>query len=138
MRIMLDTNIILDFYEDRGLQTNYAKKIMVDLWEDGIDCFITASQIKDLFYIKRKDDLKKLKDFSKGLLNDYNVVEINRKDVELALESAGADIEDMIIAFTSKRYELDYIITNNIADYKDSPVKAITSIEFVEMTEQNK
>ena len=132
---MLDTNIILDFYEDRGVQTKYAKKIMVDFWEDGVDCFITASQIKDLFYIKRKDDLKKLKEFSVGLLNDYNVVEINKKDVELALKSTGADIEDMIIAFTSKRYELDYIITNNITDYKYSPVKAITSVEFIKMNE---
>ena len=136
MRIMLDTNIILDFYEDRGIQTKYAKKIMVDLWEDGIDCFITASQIKDLFYIKRKDDLKKLKDFSVGLLNDYNVVEINRKDVELALEFTGADIEDMILAFTSKRYGLDYIITNDIKDYKYSPVKAITTVEFIKIVEQ--
>ena len=132
---MLDTNIILDFYEDRGVQTKYAKKIMVDLWEDGVDCFITASQIKDLFYIKRKDDLEKLKEFSLGLLNDYNVVEINKEDVELALKSTGADIEDMIIAFTSKRYELDYIITNNITDYKNSPVKGITSVEFIKMNE---
>ena len=135
MKIMLDTNIIIDFYEDRGLQTKYAKEIMVDLWEDGIDCFITASQIKDLFYIKRKDDLKRLKAFSIGLLNDYYVVEINGKDVQLALESAGDDIEDMIIAFTSKRYKLDYIITNNITDYKHSPVKAITPVEFIEMIE---
>ena len=53
MRLLLDTNIILDFFLERKPFFDDASKLFDAIAENRIEGFITASSVTDIFYIFR-------------------------------------------------------------------------------------
>jgi len=41
-------------------------------------------------------------------------------------------LEDAVVCFAAKRIKADYIITQNIADFINSPVPAMTPTNFID------
>ena len=54
------------------------------------------------------------------------------EDIVNAVESDMSDYEDAVIAATAKRNRIDFIITRNTKDFKESPVPALTPSQFIE------
>jgi predicted nucleic acid-binding protein len=50
----------------------------------------------------------------------------------MAIASNFPDFEDAVLCATASHEKADYIITRNVKDFVDSPVKAITPDELVE------
>jgi len=129
MRALIDTNIILDFYCERA-NVKEAEEIL-KLASFRFTGMLMASQIKDLFYILRKENQKEVREFLKDLHDSLQIIDLTRKDSYKALSSEMIDVEDAMLSYSASRNKADYIITWNTKDFIDSPVKGITPTEFI-------
>ena len=60
------------------------------------------------------------------------IVDLKPEDIVNAVESDMSDYEDAVIAATAKRNRIDFIITRNTKDFKESPVPVLTPSQFIE------
>jgi predicted nucleic acid-binding protein len=133
MKILLDTDVILDFFFDRQPFSEDAAKIL-SLCESGkITGFITPVIISNLYYIlKRAAPHDKVIEKLSQLIEIVDILPMNRKIVMKALQSAFKDFEDALQNFTAENHEeVKLIITRNIKDYKQSSIRVLTPSEYL-------
>lgn len=62
----------------------------------------------------------------------FRILDATESDVRQAFECSMPDFEDAIIAQAAARNGVDFIITNNLKDFENSPVRALSPQQFVE------
>ena len=119
MRLMIDTNIILDVLLEREPFYENSKSIL-DLCESGkIHGFISASTATDIFYLVRKS-LKSTEEAYKALghiLNIVKILTVTNDDVNSAFIQHSSDFEDCLLATCAKSNKCDGIVTRNKKDF---------------------
>jgi len=135
MDILIDTNILLDWYLKRENFYESSKKVLEKCWFGTINAFITIHSLCDMFYIiGNNSSLKDKKKFIQLLLNRCTVVEEKQTDVKAFLDfDFYNDLEDCLQIQCAQNLELNYIITRNIKDFKNSTVQAVTPEQFLEL-----
>ena len=61
------------------------------------------------------------------------IVDILSDDIYAAFESNMNDFEDAVLVNNAERYDIDYIITNNLKDFVGSPIKALSPKQFLDI-----
>jgi len=133
MRILIDTNIILDALMERMPWARAAQDVLLAVAGDKAEGCITASSFTDIYYILRKHlkDKEQLKQMLLGLMSVIKVLDVNGADCEKAFYLPMTDYEDALLAYCAKRHKADYIVTRNEKHFAGSPVKAISPGDFL-------
>ena len=133
MKLLIDTNVILDAMMLREPWAGAAQDIILAIAEEKAEGYITASSVTDLYYLLHKHlkDKAQTKQALAGLLAVLTVLDVNGSDCEKAFDVSMPDYEDALLACCGKRRKVDRIITRNMKDYEGSPVQAVTPDEFV-------
>jgi hypothetical protein len=63
----------------------------------------------------------------------FKIIEVNEKILNAALHSGLIDYEDAVIEVSAMEKKIDYIITRNIKDFKNSQIKALLPEEYLAM-----
>lgn len=130
MRVIFDTNVIADILLRRAPYFDDSYLAILNCLENGDWCSMPVSATADIFYLLRKTDDPK--DGMRYLRNLFDIIsDVTTADYDDALSMDMEDFEDALIAAVAKRNRVDYIITRNVADFKKSPVSAITPDEFL-------
>ncbi|SMG52094.1 Predicted nucleic acid-binding protein, contains PIN domain [Marivirga sericea] len=132
MKIVLDTNIILDialkrtpFYEDSA-------KLISKIGVGKLNGFITATTITDIYYIAKKSQGHDTTiSFITSLLTVINVLGVDSKIILKSLKSEIRDFEYAIQANTAYINQIDYLITRNKKDFIKSDTKVLSPTEFL-------
>lgn len=133
MKVLLDTNIILDVILQR--QPYFEESIEIlklsDMGE--INSFITSNSITDVFYVLRKyfDNTQDRQNAVIYVLNMIDIASVTRTDVFKALELEYTDFEDAIQTQCAKKIKANFIITRNEKDFKDKSIQAISPSSFL-------
>ena len=133
MRILIDTNVILDvlFARDPFLADSIA---VLHMCEDGFaEAVVTAKSIADIYYFARKllgNEHKARKIIAK-LMGIVTVCDVTAKHLEEALQMENADYEDAIQAACAKTEKCSLIITRNKKHFVGTGIKCRTPEEFV-------
>ncbi|MDD3050058.1 MAG: PIN domain-containing protein [Candidatus Cloacimonetes bacterium] len=136
--ILFDTNIILDFILHREPFFEASNKVLNLAFDKIIIGFVSASTITDLYYIIRKSKNKEVaKNFITDLIEFIEVADVNKEIILQALKSKLNDFEDSVQEQTASIYGIQYIVTRNIDDYKQSIVEAILPCEFLQRMKQS-
>lgn len=135
MRIMIDTNIVLDVLLKREpfLQASY--EIIKQSALGKHDGFISAAAATDIYYLLRrslKDDAK-AKESMEKLLQLVGIADALGEDAHAAVASNMADFEDALVAAIAERCQMEYVVTRNVKDFAKPPVKAIAPDEFLKL-----
>ena len=136
LKILIDTNVLLDFLSKREPFWGDATKI-IKLCKNDIDGFIAAHSIVNLFYILRKhwsinERKSKLLKFCKV----FHIVNIDNNKIISALENNDfEDFEDCLQDECAVAFNADYIVTRNLKDFKNSKIKALSPNEFLKIIE---
>jgi predicted nucleic acid-binding protein len=132
-RILVDTNILLDYLLTRAPFCEYAKKIIVACTEGKIQGCIAAHSISNMFYILRKDySIKERREALSSLCLIFDVEGIDKEKILVGLQNEDfSDFEDCLQMECAKAYRAEYIVTRNIDDFKTSEVKAILPNEYL-------
>jgi predicted nucleic acid-binding protein len=132
MRILLDTNIILDIALGREPHFTDSASLFKKIDNKLIYGFVTATTITDIYYIARKEKGHQITiNFISSLIEIVDVIGIDREVIIESLKSNIYDFEDAIQSVASQFNNINYIITRNQKDFVNSKVKAITPKEFL-------
>ena len=135
MRVLIDTNVILDWLMCREPFHEAARRVMEESVFGELEGYISAHSLTDLFYILRKDfDIAKRKSLLMFLCEKLQVIPENVEMIKAALKREDwKDLEDGLQMQCAKEKELDYIITRNIRDFEKSPVPVLIPEKLMEM-----
>ena len=135
MKLLIDTNIILDALMAREPWAASAEALLLAIAEEKAEGYITANTFTDLFYILRKHlkDKNQTKQALLSLLTTINILDVNSTDCEKAFDLSMPDYEDALLAHCGKRHKVETIVTRNKKHFENSPVKAITPDESLKM-----
>ena len=134
MKIAIDTNVIIDVYQNRlPFAVNSGR--VLKLSECGrLVGYITASTVTDIYYIlgRHIKDRVQLKALVQKLLTAVTLADVTARDVVSSFDLPMADFEDALLAQCAKRLNADYIVTRNERDFANSPVTPITPDVFLD------
>ena len=136
MRILIDTNIILDLIQDREPYSENASKIINSCIGGENNGYISSHSLVDLFFILRKDKtVEERKALILNLCNFFTVIpEENRYFVSICNNHNWNDLEDGLQMKCAEAENLDYIITRGRENgFKNSPVKIINPEGFLKL-----
>ena len=139
MKILLDTNIILDIALRRLPHYDDSADVFRKIdYKTLIGC-VTATTITDIYYIARKDKgHEKTIEFISNLIEIVDVLGIDRDVIIEALNLNFPDFEDAVQSVASGVNNIDYIITRNTKDFENSEIEAITPKDFLIILENVK
>ncbi|MDR2583976.1 MAG: PIN domain-containing protein [Fibromonadaceae bacterium] len=134
MKILLDTNIMMDVIEKREPSYKDAVALLKYVADTDVICYFSASSAKDIFYLVKRHT-GSLEEAKKAIVQISKFVifcDTTRHDIQNALLSSVSDFEDAVLVSSAEREDMDFVITRNKKDFVNSVVKAITPIEFLE------
>ena len=131
MRILIDTNVILDVLLKRSPFYETAIEVLKLSARDDIQEFVSASAITDIYYIAYKN----LRDKAavRELLN-VSVAGVSEEEIQKALELEWNDFEDSVQYSVAALNEMDGIITRNVKDYSSAEMQVWEPAQFLEKT----
>ena len=133
MRVMLDTNIIVDIISKRK---GYSESLAVlECCEEGyVEGYVSTTTVTDVMYILRKQTAPNtVRDAMQTLLTIVDVSGVVKSDITNAFLRDIRDFEDAVQASCAARNKMDYIITRNVMDFIKSPVPAILPDDFLKL-----
>ena len=136
MKIMIDTNVILDFMLDRKPFSDHAEVVLEQCARGVHTGCILASTMTDIFYIAGKSmkELHELYLTMDDLMEQFLMVGVSRRDLMTALDRREQDFEDCLLAVCAESAGCDAIVTRNVKDFGDFEIPAMTPEEFHEAT----
>ncbi len=125
MRVMIDTNVILDIWLVREPFWKDSAALLAKAEKKEIEGWICPTTITTLHYLGRKVlGEQKTRDLLESLLQICSVGNMSAKTFKTALSSEIKDFEDAVIEAVSLGSNIDVIATRNIKDFKKSEVPA--------------
>ena len=139
MKILVDTNIIIDALTSREPFREDAEQIFLLAANQIEDMYITASSATDIYYLVRKHlhSTEKAKGVMTKLYELFYILDVTSADCQEALLSEINDYEDAVISCCAGRNYLDYIVTRNIKDYEKAKIHAILPQEFIKIVSKD-
>ena len=134
MKIMCDTNIIMDMLLAREPFADDSCTVLTLCEEHRMDGFVSASSITDIYYLVRKHTHStELAYKAVGkLLEIVKVCSVTNNDVLMAFQKKAKDFEDCLMAVCAKSIHCDYIITRNKKDFEEFVIPLLTPSELLQ------
>lgn len=133
MRLLVDTNIIIDHMEDRVPFSRSAEKLIVLGYLREFDLVMSASQVTDAFYLLtggRASLADEVKQKLKKLRAAVRVCSLGEADIDAALDSTWHDFEDACVYQCALKVKADAIVTRNQKDFEKSSIKVFDCDEL--------
>ena len=134
-KILIDTDVILDFFFDRKPFSENSAIILSLCEKKVIEGFITPVIISNSYYLLRRTaSHEKVINKIKQLLTIIQVLQMDRMVIEKALNSNFKDFEDALQNFSAvNNGEIEVIVTRNVKDFKKSEIAILTPESFVKL-----
>jgi predicted nucleic acid-binding protein len=133
MKVLIDTNIILDFALERQPFYGESEQVFVLAQHRQIEGYVSASTFGDLYYIIRKD---KGRDWTLLFLNRLaafcEIATVDRTAISMALAANFRDFEDAIQYSTAVVNQLDAIVTRNTDDFPVATPRIMTPEQLIQ------
>ncbi|MBO4620645.1 MAG: PIN domain-containing protein [Victivallales bacterium] len=133
MKVLIDTNIILDWLQKREPFFSEAYHIMRQcLSKSDLEGYVSSHSLCDVFFILRKEFSSENRfQLIHFLSSHFNVIAETQEDfIRVTTDPTAKDLEDGLQMVCAEKEHLDYIITRNLEDYMCSEVPAISPKDF--------
>ncbi len=131
IKLYIDSDIILDLFLKRNDYDN-AAELMTKIDKKKYKGYTTPLTVANIHYIMAKFGGKKksIKNIRK-LRKIISILSIDEEIVDEALLSDNTDFEDAIQYIASEKNNIDFIITRNKGDFKNSKLAVLNAKEFL-------
>ena len=131
MKILIDTNIILDVLTKREPFYMDSARVWTLGREDVIQGCISAISVNNFYYILSKlKGVKAAEPLIDQILEDFGIVALTKDILKQARSIVGKDFEDLIQYFSAIHEGCECIITRNKKDFPSVGIKILTPAEF--------
>ncbi len=133
MKVLLDTNIVLDLLLQREPFCDDAKVIFELIESNKIEGYLCATTITTIYYLISKNSTKNQADnIISQLLQLFNIADVNKNILLKSLDNNGKDFEDSVIYTSAEFFDIKIIITRDKKGFEKSNIKIATTKEFLE------
>jgi len=133
VKVLLDTNIIVDVAIEREPFFGDSEQVLTFVEEGRIEGYISASTFGDLYYIIRRDKGRNMAlEFLSNIATFCQVATVDRAAITMALTANFRDFEDAIQYGTARVNQLDAIITRDVADFPVTTPRIITPAQLIQ------
>jgi predicted nucleic acid-binding protein len=138
MRVLIDTNIVLDFLQEREPFVVDAAKLFERIDAGEIEGFITATTITNIYYIIRKAAGSTIAiDAIAQILTDLHICAVDRAVLEQAIALNFRDFEDAVQYACAMVYAVDAIVTLDASGFADSAIPVMSPGELSNLNKNN-
>ena len=124
MKLLIDTNIVLDILLKREPFYQDAVKVMNMAQYNDVREYISASAVTDIYYIAYRQikDRTLVLELIKRLLMVVSVAAVSEREIRNALKTGWKDFEDAVQYSVAFLNEMDGLITRNPKDYEEADI----------------
>lgn len=137
-KVLVDTSIVLDLLSQRENFFEPAQWLFSLADKKKVNLYVSSLTLANAHYILAKNSSNAI---TRTVLRSFKVlVEVlpmDDKIVELALNSNFNDFEDAIQYYTAIENELDLIVTRNIKDFTLSKIPVVTAYDYLILFKSN-
>ena len=137
MKILVDTNVFLDFLLNRDEQADYAEAFFKTCRAKHHSIYLTSMQFRDIEYFAHKQfhnqkEAKKILEITYSLIS--KCLSLSADNAINSLFSDYKDFEDQMLIKAAEESLLDCIVTDNIKDFvnNEGSLPLFTPKTFVE------
>lgn len=140
MKVLFDTNIILDLLLDRQPFCENSEKVIDLSATKLLEGYVSASAITDIYYIAYRGikDKEMVCSLLERLLEIVSVAGVSDLEIKSALRANWNDFEDAVQYFAAQSIDVSYIITRNKKDYLEGKINVVEPQEFLNIWEEGK
>ncbi|MFC1746204.1 PIN domain-containing protein [Candidatus Riflebacteria bacterium] len=138
MKVLFDTNIILDVLLKRKLFYKPAYQLFRLVEISSIEGFICANSVTTIYYLSEKiTDRKKTERQINNLLKLFKVAAVDKLILENAMKAKFKDYEDAVVYESGIGIKADSIVTRNPRDFKKAKIPIFTPEELLTIFKNN-
>jgi predicted nucleic acid-binding protein len=132
MRVLFDTNVLLDALLAREPFVEDAALLLEAIESGQIEGFMSATTVTDVHYLVGRQTRNPETAITAvtRLLELMEICTVDRKVLEQAITLQFPDFEDAIQVACAMAQDLDAIVTRDIDGFKDSPVVVLSPEEL--------
>jgi predicted nucleic acid-binding protein len=130
MRVLLDTNVVLDVLLSREPWLDDAKALWLATDNGQLTAYLSAANLTDIYYVARRlADAALARQAIKLCLDAFEILPVDRAALERAQQLSGPDFEDNLQIASAEAADLDAIVTRDAAGFTDSTVAVLSPRE---------
>lgn len=134
MKVLFDTNVILDLLLDREPFVHDAIWLLSKVERSEITGFVCATTITTIHYLIAKAlGAESARSHMAALLSLFVIAPVNRVVIEGALKSNFRDFEDAVVHEAALHAGAKYIVTRNCVDFKNSKLSVFEPAELIKI-----
>lgn len=134
MKCLVDTNILLDHYQNRMPFAKPAELLLALGHVGELDLWMSSTQATDTFFILSEGGKPRLLDETRRIIKAarkcIHVCSVGEREIDAALESPWKDFEDACVYQAALKIKADAIITRNKKDFERSSIKVFDCDEL--------
>ena len=132
MRVLVDTNVVLDVLLDRRPFAEAATQVFALVEESRIEGFLCATTVTTVDYLLGQALAPaKAREALQRLLSLFEIAPVNRSVLEHALRSGVTDFGDAVLEQAGFLAGVDAITTRNVSDFRKSKVTVFDPLELI-------
>ena len=132
MRVIIDTNVVLDALLSRAPFDSDAVEILGRVERSEIEAYLCATTVTTIHYfIEQSLSELETRKALQTLLKLFEVAPVNRSVLERALAMNLRDYEDAVISAAGELVGAEAVVTRNAKDFAKSPLRVFQPDEFL-------
>ena len=132
LQVLIDLNVILDVLQRREPFFAASTQVLASAETGQIEGWIAAHSVTTLFYLLAKDRSAQLARVAiSDLLTILSVAAVDQAVIEQALSLPYDDFEDAVQMMAAARLGADYLVSRNVANYKEGPLPVLQPAELL-------
>ena len=131
-RVLIDTNIAVDFYLKQPGFFEAADRIFQAIKNRKFAGCLSASVVTDLYYIiGRKTNEKHAREIVENVYATFRILTVDRQLIREALDRPMPDFEDALQAVTATKVGVEIVVTRDKKGFLDSGLQVYSPEEFL-------
>ena len=137
MKILFDTNIVLDFLFDRKPFSNLAANLFTKVEKGMIQGYLCATTITTIYYLAAKTKGNThAEQHIRSLMSLFEIAPINRTVLESALHANFDDFEDAVISESAIHIGAQGVVTRNLRDFSKSKLNLYSPEQLIKIMDR--
>lgn len=137
MKVLVDTNVILDVLLDRAPFVDASSELLARVERGEVEGCVCATTVTTIHYLAGKVvGAAQARTAISRLLSILGVAAVNRPVIEAALESPLTDFEDAVLLEAGRAEDVRSIVTRNPADFARGDLPVHTPAELLAILHQ--
>jgi predicted nucleic acid-binding protein len=131
MRVLIDTNVVLDFLQEREPFVENAARLFERMDAGELEGFIAATTITNIYYIVRRIAGRVVaQDAIAQVLSDLNICAVDQEVLEQALALGFEDFEDAVQYICAVVHNVDVIVTRDVSGFVNAEIPVVLPEEL--------